>query len=187
MPEADDHHAVLLRQDGLVHLPAVVQVREHVRHLGAGPGACEENCAHPLLPAAAGHGVKGLGPTAGGRDPAPRLDPRARPLDPRARPQPRRGEPVGAAPLGSRPRPPRPTALPAPQLRPLAPLPVRLERPALRSFRAWTRAGRCVRADVSVSVRADVSVRVPADVGGRARHWEARDTRGPGLQAARER
>ncbi|CAN8003102.1 unnamed protein product, partial [Ixodes hexagonus] len=30
--EADHHHPVLLRQDGLVHLPAIVQVLQHVRH-----------------------------------------------------------------------------------------------------------------------------------------------------------
>ncbi|CAN7949868.1 unnamed protein product, partial [Ixodes pacificus] len=30
--EADHHHPVLLRQDGLVHLPAIVEVLEHVRH-----------------------------------------------------------------------------------------------------------------------------------------------------------
>ncbi|CAN8008174.1 unnamed protein product, partial [Ixodes pacificus] len=32
VPEADHHHPVLLRQDGLVHLPAIVEVLEHVRH-----------------------------------------------------------------------------------------------------------------------------------------------------------
>ena len=30
--EADDDHAVFLGQDGLVHLPAIVQMRQHVRH-----------------------------------------------------------------------------------------------------------------------------------------------------------
>lgn len=31
--EADDQNSVLLRQDGLVNLPAIVEMREHVRHL----------------------------------------------------------------------------------------------------------------------------------------------------------
>ena len=33
MPKPNDDHAVFFRKDGLIHLPAVVQVREHVRHL----------------------------------------------------------------------------------------------------------------------------------------------------------
>ena len=31
--ETNDDHAVLLRQDALVYLSAIVQMREHVRHL----------------------------------------------------------------------------------------------------------------------------------------------------------
>ena len=33
VPKPNDDHAVFFRKDGLIHLPAVVQVREHVRHL----------------------------------------------------------------------------------------------------------------------------------------------------------
>lgn len=66
--EADDDHAVLLREDGLVHLPAVVQVREHVRHGDPSarrrprPGAREgparwwaQPAPHSAAPAAPGH------------------------------------------------------------------------------------------------------------------------------------
>lgn len=236
--KANDHHAVLLRKDGLIHLPAVVQVWEHIRHLGGGSGGLRGELRAPAPSGGLlGKGGAGLrvtppahpGPTAGrGRDQEDLVPPVPRPLRPTpGRETGPRGRPAdpspGAETPGGRPRmlpsvplrggagtmgtsPPRPALLLSPTpgrgtglrgrpadrssgaetpgrllLLPAPFLPVpsrpsrpsnsvgphlcRLERPARRFLPAWRRAGRRVRADVSVRARADVSVRVSADAG----------------------
>lgn len=91
--KADDDHAVLLRQDGLIHLPAVVQVWEHVRHLGAAPGTPAGTPAGTVrtgsLRPTAGKGCTShppapLGPTADLTPPTPGRGTalRGRPADP---------------------------------------------------------------------------------------------------------
>ena len=51
--ETNDDHAVLLRKDGLVYLPAIVQMRKHVRHL-------ERACAAGRRELPAGHRTPNL-------------------------------------------------------------------------------------------------------------------------------
>lgn len=47
MPKADDHDSVLFREDGLVHLPAIVQVRQHVRHPDRRVTGLRDDTNHP--------------------------------------------------------------------------------------------------------------------------------------------
>ena len=56
VPKPNDDHAVFFRKDGLIHLPAIMQVREHVRHLeptglrGSGPAPPSRPMALPRNP-----------------------------------------------------------------------------------------------------------------------------------------
>ena len=46
MSETNDDHAVFLRQNGLVYLPAIVQIQEHVRHLEQACAAGSQELPH---------------------------------------------------------------------------------------------------------------------------------------------
>ena len=112
VPKPNDDHAVFFRKDGLIHLPAIMQVREHVRHLEP-TGLRGSGGKSPASSSQPPHGTPKVPPAPRSltTEPLTGCHPAGPPphrASPRG-PYPAGAHPAGPPPHGASPRSPRPT------------------------------------------------------------------------------